>query len=74
MRNPVRSGEESVECKERFGAALDEVVDRSGTSSMKWQKYEGRDIIPMWVADMDFVSPPCVIKALVDRVRHGVFG
>ena len=41
---------------------------------MKWDKYKGKDIIPMWVADMDFRSPPVVIKALQERVYHGVFG
>ena len=40
---------------------FDEVVDRRGTASEKWEKYRGRDVIPMWVADMDFRSPPAVI-------------
>jgi len=35
-----------------------EMVVRQGTSSMKWDKYGSRDIIPMWLADMDFRSPP----------------
>lgn len=49
-------------------------VDRLPTSSQKWNKYAGRDILPMWVADMDFLSPPSVISALQERVAHGVFG
>lgn len=53
---------------------FDKFVDRSDTASEKWDKYKGRDIIPLWVADMDFPSPPAVIAALQDRVRHGVFG
>jgi cysteine-S-conjugate beta-lyase len=53
---------------------FDEVVDRRGTASEKWDKYRGRDIIPLWVADMDFRSPPAVIQALHERVSHGVFG
>jgi cysteine-S-conjugate beta-lyase len=53
---------------------FDEVVDRSGTASEKWEKYRGRDVIPMWVADMDFRSPPEVIEALRRRSEHGVFG
>jgi len=53
---------------------FDEILDRSGTSSEKWDKYRGRDIIPMWVADMDFRSPPEVIEALRRRSEHGVFG
>jgi len=53
---------------------FDEIIDRRGTSSEKWDKYRGRDIIPLWVADMDFRSPPAVIEALHERVNHGVFG
>ena len=49
-------------------------VNRLPTSSQKWNKYAGRDILPMWVADMDFLSPPSVISALQERVAHGVFG
>ena len=53
---------------------FDTPVDRSGTYSMKWDKYKGKDIIPLWVADMDFLSPPAVRDALVKRIGHGVFG
>jgi len=53
---------------------FDTVIDRSNTGSEKWDKYKGRDIIPLWVADMDFRSPPAVIEALQERVSHGVFG
>lgn len=53
---------------------FDVVIDRSNTASEKWDKYKGRDIIPLWVADMDFQSPPAVIEALHERVAHGVFG
>lgn len=41
---------------------------------MKWAKYAGRDIIPLWVADMDFAAPPAVLAAIRERVEHGVFG
>ena len=41
---------------------------------MKWRRYADRDIIPLWVADMDFASPPAVLDALHERVSHGVFG
>jgi len=54
--------------------AFDMPVDRRGTSSLKWNKYEGDDIIPLWVADMDFRSPSGVMKALISRVEHGIFG
>lgn len=48
--------------------------ERRATDSQKWQKYEGKDILPLWVADMDFVSPPAVMEALKARIEHGVFG
>jgi len=53
---------------------FDEIVDRTGTASEKWDRYRGRDVIPLWVADMDFRSPPAVIEALRARVEHGIFG
>ena len=53
---------------------FDTPINRSNTGSEKWNKYKGRDIIPLWVADMDFRSPPSLINALQDRVQHGVFG
>jgi cystathionine beta-lyase len=49
-------------------------VERRNTASMKWDKYKDKDIIPLWVADMDFCSPPAVIEALHQRIAHGVFG
>jgi cystathionine beta-lyase len=53
---------------------FDTPVERAGTDSEKWMKYAGRDILPLWVADMDFAAPPAVIAALHARVAHGVFG
>lgn len=53
---------------------FDQWVDRSHSDSVKWDKYRDRDVIPLWVADSDFVSPPAVIEALQQRVAHGVFG
>jgi len=50
------------------------VPERRGTDSQKWQKYAGRDVLPLWVADMDFVSAPPILQALHDRVDHGIFG
>jgi cystathionine beta-lyase len=49
-------------------------VDRRRTHSLRWDKYAGRDVIPLWVADMDFRSPPAVIDALRRRVEHGIYG
>lgn len=47
--------------------------DRRATDSIKWRRYP-QDVLPLWVADMDFTSPPAVMEALHKRVEHGVFG
>jgi cystathionine beta-lyase len=52
---------------------FDRLIDRRHSDSVKWHHY-GDDILPMWVADMDFLSPEPVIRALRERVEHGVFG
>jgi cystathionine beta-lyase len=52
---------------------FDQVVDRSQSDSIKWRLY-GEEVLPLWVADMDFRSPEPVIRALHERVEHGVFG
>jgi cystathionine beta-lyase len=53
---------------------FDQITHRHGTGSLKWDKYAGRDVLPLWVADMDFTSPPEVLEALHNRAAHGVFG
>lgn len=53
---------------------FDAVIDRRNTDSLKWGRYRGRDVIPMWVADMDFRAPQPILDALHGRVEHGVFG
>jgi cystathionine beta-lyase len=53
---------------------FDTILPRLGTDSQKWQKYAGRDILPLWVADMDFRASPAIIDALHRRVADGVFG
>ena len=53
---------------------FDRIIDRSGTGSLKWERYAGRDVIPLWVADMDFASPNCILNALRARVDHEVMG
>ena len=50
---------------------FDTIVDRIGTGCVKW---DNPDVIPMWVADMDFRTAPCIIEALRRRVEHGIFG
>ncbi len=53
---------------------FDQPIDRAASDSQKWQKYAGRAILPLWVADMDFAAPPAVLDALHARVAHGVLG
>jgi cystathionine beta-lyase len=53
---------------------FDNVFDQRDAYSARWDKYRGRDVIPLWLADMDFRSPPAVIEALGRRVEHGIFG
>jgi len=52
---------------------FDRLIDRRGTESNKWRKFPP-DVLPLWVADMDFPSPEPVIQALHERVDHGFFG
>ena len=52
---------------------FDEIIDRSQHSSAKWGAVDDH-CLPMWVADMDFRSPPSAIKAMTERAKHGVFG
>ena len=56
------------------GFDFDAVRERRGTDSEKWARWAGRDVLPLWVADMDFPAPPPVVAALGERVAHGVFG
>lgn len=53
---------------------FDHPPERRGTDSVKWGRYAGRDVLPLWVADMDFAAAPAVVEALQRRVGHGVFG
>ncbi|WP_331774013.1 MalY/PatB family protein [Sulfurospirillum sp. 1612] len=53
---------------------FDQQINRIDTNCEKWNKYKDQDIIPAWVADMDFQSPPSLIQALTERVEHGIFG
>ncbi|MBQ1783263.1 MAG: PatB family C-S lyase [Gammaproteobacteria bacterium] len=53
---------------------FDQIHDRSTSDSSKWSRYAGRDVLPMWVADSEFMAPPAVLAALQQRVAHGIFG
>jgi len=52
---------------------FDEVIERRGSWSTRWERYAG-DVIPLWVADTDFRAPPPVLAAMQRRLAHGVFG
>jgi len=52
---------------------FDKVIERRGTGSTKWSKYPA-DVLPFWVADMDFAAPPFIRRALQARLDHGIFG
>jgi len=56
---------------------FDRVIDRTGTYSIKHDPASHglpEDVLPMWVADMDFQAPPCILEALEAQVRHGIYG
>jgi cystathionine beta-lyase len=56
-----------------MGFDFDRVIDRRASDSNKWRKFPS-DVLPLWVADMDFPSPPAVVAALRARVEQGFFG
>jgi cysteine-S-conjugate beta-lyase len=57
---------------------FDTIIDRKGSGAVKWdlaeKLYGPGDVLPMWVADMDFAAPGAVLRALTERVEHPVFG
>ena len=53
---------------------FDTIIPRRGTNSYKWDTPEEENVLPMWVADMDFRTAPAIIDALQKRVAHGIFG
>ena len=53
--------------------SFDSFPDRRTHGSYKWRRYP-EDVIPLWVADMDFQAPPCVTTALQEAIEHGIFG
>ena len=56
-----------------FATPVERRVPEGHYASQKWHRYAA-DVLPLWVADMDFHSPPAVIDALQKRVAHGVYG
>jgi cystathionine beta-lyase len=53
---------------------FDTPIDRRGSFSEKWDRYHHSDVIPLWVADMDFAAPPAILDALRTRLDHGILG
>ena len=57
-----------------YPAMFDTQIDRRAWSTKKWDKYQGTDILPFWIADMDFPAPPFIRDAIQARLDHGVLG
>jgi cystathionine beta-lyase len=53
---------------------FDEIINRRGTDSVKWDLATDAEVLPMWVADMDFKTAPEITEAILKKVSHGVFG
>ncbi|MDR0824919.1 MAG: PatB family C-S lyase [Prevotella sp.] len=57
---------------------FDEIIERKGTNALKTdalaKRYGNPDLIPLWVADMDFKSPAAITEAIIERAKHGIFG
>jgi cysteine-S-conjugate beta-lyase len=53
---------------------FDQIIDRNNTHSLKWDKYRGQDILPLWVADMDFKVAPAIQAAIEERSCHPIYG
>jgi len=53
---------------------FDSLTNRLETDSVRWDGADRKQVLPLWVADMDFQSPPCVIEALINRVQQGIYG
>ena len=53
---------------------FDQVISRKDTASLKWDKYRNQDILPFWVADMDFEMAPVIHQSLIERLQHRVLG
>lgn len=57
---------------------FDKIIDRKGTDCLKFdaakRRHRPEDVLPLWIADMDFEVSPAITKALTERVKHGIFG
>ena len=53
---------------------FDTVIDRRPWDSIKWDKYRGIDMLPLWIADMDYPTPKFVVEAIRNRLEHPILG
>ena len=53
---------------------FDQIISRRETHSTKWLKFSDAEVIPMWIADMDFLCPSEITKPMIQRIDEGVFG
>lgn len=53
---------------------FDKIIERRGTNSVKWDLAENKEVLPMWVADMDFKTAPAITKAISQKISEGIFG
>ena len=53
---------------------FDQIISRKETHSTKWLKFSDAEVIPMWIADMDFLCPPEITKPMAQRIDEGIFG
>ena len=51
-----------------------QTVNRDHTNAIKWERYRAKDLLPMWVADMDIACPEAITSALIERIRHPIYG
>ena len=52
---------------------FDQIINRRESESIKWNLYED-NVLPLWVADTDFLAAPSVVSSLQERINHGIFG
>ena len=71
MTDSLHNTADCVPCTDQL---FTKPIQRRGTNSYKWDSAPSADVIPLWVADMDFETYPAITEALQRRVAHGIFG
>ena len=72
VKNELEKASKNVDTMEQFD--FDKVVERRGTDCVKWDTLPDDEVLPLWVADMDFEVAPCIRQAIAERAAHGVYG